>query len=39
MAVTRRDFLRFSAATGTGLLLGIFDLKPIAAYAQATSPI
>ena len=39
MAVTRRDFLKFSAATGTGLLLGVFDLKPIAAYAQANPPL
>jgi formate dehydrogenase major subunit len=39
MAVTRREFLKFSTATGTGLLLGIFDLKPIAAYAQANSPV
>ncbi len=39
MAVTRRDFLKFSAATGTGLLLGAFDLKPIIAYAQANPPV
>ena len=39
MAVTRRDFLKFSAATGTGLLMGVFDLKPIVAYAQANSPV
>ncbi len=39
MAVTRRDFLKFSAATGTGLLLGAFDLKPIVAYAQANPPV
>ncbi len=39
MAVTRRDFLKFSAATGTGLLLGVFDLKPIVAYAQANPPV
>ncbi len=39
MTVTRRDFLKFSAATGTGLLLGVFDLKPIVAYAQANPPV
>lgn len=39
MGITRREFLKFSAATGTGFLLGIFDLKPIVAYAQANSPV
>ncbi len=39
MAVTRRDFLKFSAATGTGLLLGVFDPKPIVAYARANPPV
>jgi len=39
MAVTRRDFLKFSAAAGTGFLLGVFDLKPISAYAQANPPV
>lgn len=39
MAVTRRVFLKFSAATGTGFLLGVFDLKPIVAYAQANPPV
>jgi formate dehydrogenase major subunit len=34
MTVTRRDFLKFSAVTSTGFLLGIFDLKPIFAHAQ-----
>jgi formate dehydrogenase major subunit len=33
MAITRRDFLKISSATGAGLLFGVFDLKPIAAYA------
>ena len=31
MAITRRDFLKYSAATGAGALLGVFDLKAIAA--------
>ena len=39
MAVTRREFLKFSLATGTGLVLGAFDLKPIVAYAQANPPV
>ena len=38
MAITRRDFLKMSAATGAGLLLGVFDLKPIVAYAKANPP-
>jgi anaerobic selenocysteine-containing dehydrogenase len=36
MAITRRGFLKISAATGAGVLFGVFDLKPIVAYAQAT---
>ena len=32
--MTRRDFLKFSAVTGTGLLFGVFDLKPIVANAR-----
>jgi len=39
MAITRRDFLKISGATGAGVLFGVFDLKPIAAYAQANPPI
>lgn len=35
MAITRRDFLKVSGITGAGVLFGVFDLKPIAAYAQA----
>src|SRR4030042_6509207 len=31
MAITRRDFLKYSAATGAGALFGFFDLKAIAA--------
>src|SRR4030042_5504926 len=39
MAITRREFLQYSAATGAGVFLGVFDLKPIVAYAQANPPI
>jgi len=39
MAITRRDFLKISTATGAGVLFGVFDLKPIAAYAQANPPV
>jgi len=39
MAITRRDFLKISSATGAGVFLGVFDLKPIVAYAQANPPV
>ncbi len=39
MAFTRRAFLKFSTATGAGLLFGLFDLKPIVAFAQANPPV
>lgn len=39
MEITRRDFLKFSAATGAGFLFGVFDIEPIAAYAQANPPV
>jgi formate dehydrogenase major subunit len=39
MAITRRDFMKISAATGAGILFGVFDLKPIVAYAQANPPV
>jgi formate dehydrogenase major subunit len=39
MAITRRDFLKYSAVTGVALYLGIFDLKPIKAYAQTNPPV
>src|SRR3972149_12085795 len=39
MAITRRDFLQYSAATGAGVLFGVFHLKPIVAYAQANPPV
>jgi formate dehydrogenase major subunit len=39
MAITRRDFLKYTAVTGAALYLGIFDLKPIKAYAQANPPV
>jgi len=39
MDFTRREFLKFSTATGAGLMFGLFDLKPIVAFAQANPPI
>jgi formate dehydrogenase major subunit len=39
MAITRRDFLKISGITGAGVLFGVFDLKPIVAYAQANPPV
>jgi formate dehydrogenase major subunit len=39
MAITRREFLRYSAVTGAALALGIFDLNPIKAYALANPPV
>jgi len=39
MAITRRDFLKYTAVTGAALYLGIFDLKPIEAYAQLEPPL
>jgi len=39
MAITRRDFLKISGTTGAGVLLGVFNLKPIEAYAQANPPV
>ena len=39
MDFTRRQFLKLSTATGTGLLFGLFDLKPIVAFAQANPPV
>src|SRR4030067_2704509 len=39
MAITRRDFMKISAATGAGFLFGVFDLKPIVAYASANPPV
>jgi formate dehydrogenase major subunit len=38
MAITRREFLQYSAATGAGVFLGVFDLKPIVAYAHTNPP-
>jgi len=38
MAITRREFLKYSAISGAALFLGVFDLKPIEAYAQANPP-
>ena len=34
MAITRREFLQYSAATGAGVLFGVFDLKPIVTKAK-----
>jgi formate dehydrogenase major subunit len=39
MAITRRDFLKISSATGAGVLFGVLDLKPVVAYAQANPPV
>lgn len=39
MEITRRDFLKYSAITGVALSLGIFELKPIQAYAAANPPV
>ena len=39
MDFTRREFLKFSTAAGTGVLFGLFDLKPIVAFAQANPPV
>jgi formate dehydrogenase major subunit len=39
MAITRREFLQYSVATGAGVLFGVFDLKPIVAYAAANAPV
>jgi len=39
MAITRRDFLKISGITGAGIMFGVFDLKPIVAYAAQNEPI
>jgi len=39
MEISRRDFLKFSATTGAGFLLGVFDVKPIIADAQVNPPV
>lgn len=39
MAITRREFLKYTAVTGAGLALGIFDLNPVKAYAQSSRPV
>ncbi|MEW6570573.1 MAG: twin-arginine translocation signal domain-containing protein [Nitrospirota bacterium] len=39
MAITRRDFLKYTAVTGAALMFGVFDLKPIKAYADANPPV
>jgi formate dehydrogenase major subunit len=39
MEITRRDFLKFSATTSAGFLMGAFDIQPIVAYARANPPV
>lgn len=39
MAITRRDFLKYTAVVGGGLMLGVFDLDPVKAYAAANPPV
>ncbi|MBM4137216.1 MAG: twin-arginine translocation signal domain-containing protein [Nitrospira sp.] len=39
MAITRRDFLKYTAVAGGALLFGVFDLDPIKAYAEANPPV
>jgi len=39
MAITRRDFLKCTAVAGAALYLGIFDLQPVKAYADANPPV
>lgn len=39
MAITRREFLKYSAVTGAALYMGIFDLNPVKAYADANPPV
>jgi formate dehydrogenase major subunit len=39
MAITRRNFLKYTAVAGAALYLGIFDLAPVKAYADANPPV
>jgi formate dehydrogenase major subunit len=39
MAITRRDFLKISGITSAGIFFGVFDLKPIVAYADINPPV
>lgn len=39
MKITRREFLQYSAATGVVISLGVFELKPIQAHAEANPPV
>lgn len=40
MAITRREFLKYSAVVSGGLLFGgLFDLAPVTAYAAANPPV
>jgi len=38
MAITRREFLKYTAVVGGSLMLGVFDLQPAKAYAEANPP-
>jgi formate dehydrogenase major subunit len=39
MAITRREFLKYTAVAGAALYMGIFDLNPVKAYAAANPPV
>src|SRR4030042_2676860 len=39
MAITRREFLKYTAVTGAALMFGVFDLSPVKAYAEANPPV
>lgn len=40
MAITRREFLKYTAVIGGGLMFGsLFDLAPVQAYALANPPV
>jgi len=39
MAITRRDFLKYTAVTGAALYMGVFDLNPVKAYALENPPV
>ena len=39
MAITRRDFLKYTAVSGAALYMGIFNLDPIKAHAEANPPL
>ncbi len=39
MAISRREFLKYTAVTGAALLFGVFDLNPVVARAQENPPV